>query len=323
MRLWPALILIVSLTLTACATPVADGRLRVIATTGPIGDIAQAIGGERVALRTLLGPGIDPHTYVATESDLFALQEARLILYNGLHLEAGLARVFDAINQSNYALAVPVAEAVPAELLLHWEDGDKTYDPHVWHDPLRWRYAVEAARDALITVDPAGSAIYRQRSEQYLAALQALDAELRVLIARIPPERRILVTAHDAFQYFGQAYGFRVEAVQGISTASEASATDIRALTELVVSQRIPAIFVETSVSPRTIEAVQSAARAAGHEVRVGGELFSDSLGDPDGPAGTYFGMMRHNVQTIVAALAPSAANAVQGAAMTSECTIE
>jgi manganese/zinc/iron transport system substrate-binding protein len=188
-------------------------------------------------------------------------------------------------------------------LLLEWPDHDKAYDPHVWHDPQRWRYAVIAIRDALIAVDPAGSEIYQQRSERYLADLQALDRELRMMAERIPPERRILVTAHDAFRYFGQAYGLRVEAVQGISTATEASASTIRALTELVVTNRIPAIFVETSVSPRTIEAVQNAARAVGHEVRVGGALYSDSLGEPDGPAGTYFGMMRHNMQTIVEAL--------------------
>lgn len=306
MHLRLGLISILLVILTGCAAPAADGRIRVVATTGPIGDIVQALAGERVALLTMLGPGIDPHTYVATESDLFALQEAQLILYNGLHLEAGLARVFTAMNRSGRIPAIAVAEAVPEGLLLRWAEDDKVYDPHVWHDPQRWRYAVEAVRDALIAVDPAGSAIYRQRSAQYLAELQALDAELRALAGQIPPEQRILVTAHDAFQYFGQAYGLRVEAVQGISTASEASAADIRALTELVIANRIPAIFVETSVSPRTIEAVQSAARAAGHEVRVGGELYSDSLGDPDGPAGTYFGMMRHNMQTIVAALAPA-----------------
>lgn len=294
------------LSLASCATPVSDGRIRVVATTGPISDIVQAIAGERVALRTMLGPGIDPHTYIATESDLFALQEAALILYNGLHLEANLARVFEGIKRSGRIPVIAVAEAIPEGLLLAWQDGDKAYDPHVWHDPQRWRYAVEAVRDALIAVDPAGSALYWQRSEQYLADLQALDTELRIMAECIPLEQRILVTAHDAFQYFGHAYGFRVEAVQGISTAAEASAADIRALTELVVTHRVPAIFVETSVSSRTIEAVQSAARAVGHEVRIGGELYSDSLGDPDGPAGTYFGMMLHNMQTIVTALAPA-----------------
>ncbi len=294
------------LSLASCATPVSDGRIRVVATTGPISDIVQAIAGERVTLRTMLGPGIDPHTYIATESDLFALQEAALILYNGLHLEANLARVFEGIKRSGRIPVIAVAEAIPEGLLLAWQDGDKAYDPHVWHDPQRWRYAVEAVRDALIAVDPAGSALYWQRSEQYLADLQALDTELRIMAERIPLEQRILVTAHDAFQYFGHAYGFRVEAVQGISTAAEASAADIRALTELVVTHRVPAIFVETSVSSRTIEAVQSAARAVGHEVRIGGELYSDSLGDPDGPAGTYFGMMLHNMQTIVTALAPA-----------------
>ncbi|RMD74675.1 MAG: manganese transporter [Chloroflexi bacterium] len=297
-------IVVLLLTLTACGTPVADGRLRVVATTGPIGDIVQAIAGERVVLRTLLGPGIDPHTYVATESDLFALQEAQIVFYNGLHLEAGLDRIFEAMNRSGRIPAVAVAEAIPPHLLLYADEGRNAYDPHVWHDPQRWSYAVRAVRDALIAVDPGGSAIYHQRTERYLADVQSLDAELRAMAARIPPERRILVTAHDAFQYFGQAYGFRVEAVQGISTASEASATAIRSLTELVVTNRIPAIFIETSVSPRTIEAVQRAARAVGHEVRLGGALFSDSLGDPDGPAGTYVGMMRQNMQTIVSALA-------------------
>lgn len=300
-----SLITILLLILTGCTAPVADGRLRVVVTTGPIGDAVQAIAGDRVALHTLLGPGIDPHTYIATESDLFALQEARLILYNGLHLEANLERVFQAIKRSGTIPVVAVAEAVPVEMRLRWEDDEKAYDPHVWHDPQRWRYAVIAIRDALIDLDPDGRAIYQQRSEQYLNDLQALDADLRALAEQVPPERRILVTAHDAFNYFGQAYGFRVEAVQGISTASEASAATIRDLTTLVVTERIPAIFVETSVSPRTIEAVQSAVRAAGHEVRVGGELYSDSLGDADGPAGTYFGMMRHNMQTIVAALMP------------------
>lgn len=300
-----SLITILLLILTGCTAPVADGRLRVVATTGPIGDAVQAIAGDRVTLHTLLGPGIDPHTYIATESDLFALQEARLIFYNGLHLEANLARVFQAIQRSGTIPVIAVAEAVPVEMRLRWEGDEKAYDPHVWHDPQRWRYAVIAIRDALIDLDPAGRAIYQQRSEQYLSDLQMLDADLRALAEQVPPERRILVTAHDAFNYFGQAYGFRVEAVQGISTASEASAATIRDLTTLVVTERIPAIFVETSVSPRTIEAVQSAARAVGHEVRVGGELYSDSLGDADGPAGTYFGMMRHNMQTIVAALMP------------------
>ncbi|WP_448338098.1 metal ABC transporter solute-binding protein, Zn/Mn family [Chloroflexus aurantiacus] len=300
-----SLITILLLILTGCTAPVADGRLRVVATTGPISDAVQAIAGDRVTLHTLLGPGIDPHTYIATESDLFALQEARLIFYNGLHLEANLERVFEGIKQRGTIPVIAVAEAVPVEMRLRWEDDEKAYDPHVWHDPQRWRYAVIAIRDALIDLDPDGRAIYQQRSEQYLSDLQALDADLRALAEQVPPERRILVTAHDAFNYFGQAYGFRVEAVQGISTASEASAATIRDLTTLVVTERIPAIFVETSVSPRTIEAVQSAARAAGHEVRVGGELYSDSLGDADGPAGTYFGMMRHNMQTIVAALMP------------------
>lgn len=306
---WLSILALVAPILSACtgARVVAEegGRkLRVVATTGQIGDAVRAIAADAVELRVLLGPGIDPHTYVATESDIRAFQRAEAIFYNGLHLEAQLERFLRQLGQRGAATVVAVAETLPADRLLAWEgETGKTYDPHVWHDVQLWRDAVQAIRDALIAADPANAERYNANAAAYVAQLDELDAYIRSQVARIPPERRILVTAHDAFGYFGRAYGFEVEAIQGISTATEASTADIQALTSLVLERNVPAIFVETTIAPRTIEAVRAAVRAAGREVLLGGELYSDALGAPDTPAGTYLGMMRHNIDTIVAAL--------------------
>lgn len=299
-------ILIMSLLLAACsagAQPADDGRIKVVATTGQIGDAVRNIAGERVALTTLLGPGIDPHTYAATEGDLFTFQEADVIFYNGLHLEAQLERVLEQIGESGTIVAA-VGERIPEERLLSWEpESGFPHDPHVWNDVQLWRYVVEAVRDTLIQADPDGSAEYGRNADAYLAELDALHAYIGEQAATLPAERRVIVTAHDAFSYFGRAYGFQVEAVQGISTEAEAGTADIRALAEIVLQREVPAIFVESTISPRTVEAVQAAVRAAGRELTVGGELYSDALGAADGDAGTYIGMMRHNIDTVVAAL--------------------
>jgi len=298
--------LLLSLLLSGCgaAPQTDDGRLNVVATTGQIGDAVANVGGARVNLTTMLGPGIDPHTYVATEGDLFTFQAADLILYNGLHLEAQLERVLDQIGASGQASVVAVGARVPEERLLSWEpEKGFPHDPHIWNDVQIWRYAVEAIRDALIQADPAGSAEYSRNADAYLAELDALDTYIRDRATALPPERRVIVTAHDAFSYFGRAYGFEVEAVQGVSTEAEAGTADIRALAEIVLQRKVPAIFVESTISPRTIEAVQAAVRAAGQELALGGELYSDALGAADSDAGTYIGMMRHNIDTIAAAL--------------------
>jgi len=297
------------LALCACAgAPVVareEGqKLRVVATTGQIGDAVRAIAGDAVTLTVLLGPGIDPHTYVATESDIRTFQRADVIFYNGLHLEAQLERVLEQLGRRGAATVVAVAATLPADRLLRWEPEEgKTYDPHVWHDVQLWQEVVGTIRDTLIAADPPHAERYRSNASAYLAQLDELDGYIRERAASLPPERRILVTAHDAFGYFGRAYGFEVEAVQGISTATEAGAADIQALTSLILERRVPAIFVESTIAPRTIEAVRAAVRAAGQEVTLGGELYSDALGAPDGPAGTYAGMMRHNIDTIVTAL--------------------
>lgn len=299
---------ILVLLLAACAAPgggqTNDGQLRIVSTTGQIGDAVRYIAGETTSHTTLLGPGIDPHTYVATEGDLRTFQEADVIFYNGLHLEAQLERVLEQIGQRSETRVVAVGEAIDPTRLLNWEpEAGFPHDPHIWNDVQLWKSVVERIRDTLVEADPANAESYRGNATSYLAQLDELDAYIKAEAATIPPERRVLVTAHDAFGYFARAYGFQVEAVQGISTEAEASTADIQALTAIVLERQVPAIFIESTISPRTIEAVQAAVQAAGQDVKLGGELYSDALGAADGPAGTYIGMMRSNIDTIRAAL--------------------
>jgi manganese/zinc/iron transport system substrate-binding protein len=298
---------LLALLLAACAAPAGRGAgepLSIVSTTGQIGDAVRYIAGDRAAHSTLLGPGIDPHTYVATEGDLRTFQQADVIFYNGLHLEAQLERVLEQIGQRSATQVVAVGDGLDQSRLLSWEpEAGFPHDPHIWNDVQLWQGAVERIRDTLVAADPPNAEAYRANAAAYLAQLDELDAYIKAEAAKIPPERRVLITAHDAFGYFGRAYGFQVEAVQGVSTQAEASTADIQALSALVLERRVPAIFVESTISPRTIEAVQAAVRAGGHEVGVGGELYSDALGAADSPAGTYIGMMRSNIDTIARAL--------------------
>ena len=279
----------------------ADGRLQVVATTGQVGDLALRDGGERVRVTTLMGPGIDPHLYKASAGDVERLRSADLVLSSGLHLEAKLGEVLERMDGGRRSVAV--AAAIPESLLLAPAEFKGAHDPHVWFDVRLWLYALGAVEEALVAKDPADAAGYRERAAAYRSELETLDAELRTAIAGIPAERRVLITAHDAFNYFGRAYGLEVRGLQGISTVSEAGTGDVQALAAFIVERRIPALFVESSVSPRAIEAVLAAVRARGAEVAMGGSLYSDAMGDADTPAGSYPGMFRQNVATIVAAL--------------------
>lgn len=279
----------------------AGRRIRVVATTGMIADAAREVGGDRVQVTGLMGPGVDPHLYKAREGDVRRLAGADVVFFNGLHLEARMAEVLERIGGRIHTVAV--TRGIDRSRLLSPPEFTGAYDPHVWFDVSLWRGVVEEIRDALIETDPAGEAVYRANGDRYLAELDSLDAYARSRISTLPPERRVLVTAHDAFNYFGRAYGFEVVGLQGISTAAEAGTADVQSLAEFVVRRRIPAIFVESSIPMRTIEAVQAAVRARGYEVRIGGQLYSDSLGDADTEDGTYVGMFRHNVDTIVDAL--------------------
>jgi manganese/zinc/iron transport system substrate-binding protein len=276
-----------------------DGPIRIVATIGMIGEAAERIGGERVEVTTLMGPGVDPHVYKATEGDVIDLADADLVLYNGLHLEAKLSDVLARIDRRTVA----VTERMPDARLLSPPEFAGLHDPHVWFDVRLWTLAVERVRDALAELDPPHRAEYRRNAERYLADLRELDEYVREQAARVPRERRVVITAHDAFNYFGRAYGFDVRGLQGISTASEAGTSDIQGLAEFIAERRIPAVFVESSVSPRAIEAVREAVRSRGWDVGIGEELFSDAMGDSGTPEGTYVGMVSHNVDSIVLGL--------------------
>ncbi|HEX2148871.1 MAG TPA: zinc ABC transporter substrate-binding protein [Actinomycetota bacterium] len=277
-----------------------NGKLQVVATTGMIGDAAKQIGGDLVEVSTLMGPGVDPHLYKASAGDVGRLNEADLVLYNGLHLEAAMA---DVLGESETVNAVAVAENIDEADLLRPAEFGGQFDPHVWFDVSLWSKAVERVRDALVELDPENSDAYQANAQSYLQELAALHDYVKAQALRIPEERRVIITAHDAFNYFGRAYGLEVRGLLGISTAAEAGTRDISALAALIAERRIPAIFVETSVSGRSIEAVRAAVRSNGFEVRIGGELFSDALGDAGTEEGTYQGMVRHNIDTLVKAL--------------------
>ena len=279
-----------------------DGEtVHVVATVGMVGDAVQRVGGERVAVETLMGPGIDPHVYKASEGDLRRLERADVVFYVGLHLEARMAEVFERIGGVRTTRAV--GEAVPEIDRLAPPDFAGNYDPHIWFDVELWRHAVLAIRDTLAERDPGSASLYRRNAAAYLDELDELDAYVQRRASEIPRERRVLITAHDAFNYFGRAYGFDVRGLQGISTAAEAGAGDVQELASFIAERRIPALFVESSVSPRAIEAVREAVRARGFDVRRGGELFADAMGEAGTPEGTYVGMVRHNIDVIVEGL--------------------
>jgi manganese/zinc/iron transport system substrate-binding protein len=275
--------------------------IRVVTTIGMISDIVSQIGGDRVTVTGLMGPGVDPHLYKASEGDVARMAEADIIFYNGLHLEGKMAEVLEKLGQRIKTAAV--AEAIDHSVLLAPPEFEGAYDPHVWFDVSLWSEAVTHVRDVLTEYDAAGTDIYRENAQRYLADLSDLHEYVKAEASTVPENRRVIVTAHDAFNYFGRAYGFEVRGLQGISTASEAGTADVKALAEFIVERKIPAVFVETSVPPRYIEALQAAVAARGFVVEIGGNLYSDAMGDPNTEAGNYIGMVRSNIDTIVDAL--------------------
>jgi manganese/zinc/iron transport system substrate-binding protein len=277
--------------------------LNVVATTGQVGDLAQNVGGEAVAVTTLMGPGVDPHLFKASESDVIDLIDSDLTLYSGLHLEGNLSEVLEQAGKRKHVAAV--GAGVPESDLIQPLDNSfyGNPDPHFWFDPTLWKAAGEEAARAFAIVDPDNAANYHANAEEYGAELLELDEWAAEQFARIPETSRILVTAHDAFGYLGRRYGLDVVGLQGISTATEAGVRDVQNIADLIATNEIRAVFVETSVPRRTIEAVQVAVADRGWTVDIGTSLFSDAMGDAGTVEGTYIGMMRHNVNAIVSGL--------------------
>ena len=282
-----------------------SAKKRVVATTTIVGDLARQIGAADIDLIVIMPAGVDPHTYKPSTEDVGSLARADLVLYNGLHLEGKMVELFEHELKDK---AVAVASGAPREKLLSWKEGQGgTYDPHLWFDASLWTHAAQAVADALAKLDPANAAKFQERASATKARLLSLHEWAAAQLATIPEQQRVLVTSHDAYNYFGKAYGVEVRGLQGISTETEAGIRDIASAVDFIVSRKIPAIFVESSVSPKTIERVRDDCKSRGFDVRIGGELYSDAMGAPGEHPGydvhTYEGMFRYNVETIVRAL--------------------
>jgi len=288
------------------ATPAATwaDRLTIVTTTGMIADAARQVGGDLVEVEALMGPGVDPHAYRQTRSDILAMTRADLVLWHGLYLEAQMEAFFADFARNRPVVAV--AEGLPRDLLRGHDDYDDKFDPHVWMSPALWSDVVTRVEQALADLAPDQAEVFAANARAHRAELQRVEDYAATHLSAVDPAARVLLTAHDAFGYFGQSYGFEVIGIQGISTESEAGLNRISELVDMLVDRQIGAVFVETSVSDRNMRALVEGAAAQGHEVRIGGELFSDAMGADGTYEGTYLGMIDHNVTVIAGALGAS-----------------
>ncbi len=294
---------ILSLVLVGCgdSTDVNDnGKPKVVVTTTIIADVTRELAGDLVDVEALMGPGVDPHLYKASAGDVKRMSDADMVIYNGLHLEGKMGEVFENIKGKDIFAA---NENLDESKLLDFETNPGYFDPHVWFDVQIWKGAAERIAEGLKELDSKNSETYDENLVNYLVKLDELDKYVRDRTEELDPEKRILVTAHDAFQYFGNQYGYEVRGLQGISTDAEAGTADVRELADFIVDKKIKAIFVESSVPRKNIEALQEAVKAKGFDVEIGGELYSDSTGDKGTDAESYIGTVKANIDTIVDAL--------------------
>ncbi|MFK7833254.1 MAG: metal ABC transporter solute-binding protein, Zn/Mn family [Winogradskyella sp.] len=279
-----------------------DGKLNVVTSTTMITDLVKNIGGDAIHVEGLMGSGVDPHLYKASEGDVTKLVNADIIFYNGLHLEGKLVEVFEKMGS---ATKTPIAlgESLDKNKLIGSEYFASNYDPHVWFNIDFYKQFAKKVSMVLCEKNPENAELFRANEKRYLAELEKLQDDIKGAIENLSPEKRILVTAHDAFNYFGEAYGFKVVGLQGLSTATEAGVKDVQKLAEFIIAYEVKAIFIESSVPKRTIEALQEAVKSKDHEVVIGGTLYSDALGNAGTLEGTYLGMYRYNIKTIINAL--------------------
>lgn len=274
---------------------------RIVTTTGMLGDAVRNIVGEKAEVMALMGPGVDPHLYKATQGDLSRLTDADIIFYNGLHLEGKMAEVFEKLARKKKV--IPISSGLSTEKIRKSADFADALDPHIWFDVSLWGEGVSFLADTLSSLMPENAEFFQANANGYRNKLDSLHSWIIAQVATIPKEGRVLITAHDAFGYFGRAYDIEVKGLQGISTQSEFGLKDVTNLVDFIVSRKIKAVFVETSVSSKSIEAVIQGCVQKGHPVQIGGSLFSDAMGNAGTPEGTYAGMVRSNVNTIVKAL--------------------
>lgn len=279
-----------------------NGKLNVVTTTTMITDLVKNIGGNNINIEGLMGSGVDPHLYKASEGDVTKLVNADIIFYNGLHLEGKLVEVFEKMG-SKTKTPIALGEELDKNTLIGSDYFASNYDPHVWFDIQYFKQFAKKVTQVLSEKDPEHAESYKANETSYINKLDALESKLKAIIETLPKDKRILVTAHDAFNYFGKAYDFEVVGLQGLSTATEAGVQDVQKLSAFIIEKKIKAIFVESSVPKRTIEALQAAVKSKGHDVEIGGTLYSDALGTTGTTEGTYIGMFEYNVKTIVNAL--------------------
>ncbi|MDP3787827.1 MAG: zinc ABC transporter substrate-binding protein [Candidatus Chromulinivorax sp.] len=273
----------------------------ILCTTSIIADIVQIISGDTIEIISLMGPGVDPHLYKPVESDVVKIASAHIIFYNGLHLEAKLADLLEQLNKHQTTIAV--TQDIPHDQLLSVDNYNQIFDPHVWFDINLWIYAVNTIKTTLIQKFPQHKKLYKNNTKKYIKQLRQLLAQTQRIMQSIPEKKRILITGHDAFSYFGRLYDCKVIALQGISTESSPGSYDVQNLIQLICDQNIPAIFIETSIPIKNILAIQEGVAACGKLVHIGGELYSDALGPQNSSGQTYIGMIMHNVKTIAQAL--------------------
>lgn len=294
----------VILTIAACSSKPESREkqlLKIVTTTGMIQDAVKNIAGEHAQVEALMGPGVDPHLYKATQGDLKKLTEADIVFYNGLHLEGKMGEILEKLSRTKPVLAV--AASLPDSALLEVEGFEGITDPHIWFDVALWTEAVKTIQRYMIEIDAEHKAYYDSAARAYIAQMDSLHRTVSIQIQTIPEEQRVLITAHDAFGYFGRAYNIQVRGLQGISTVAEFGLRDVTELVDFIIERKIKAIFVESSISPKSIEAVVEGCKKKNWQVKIGGNLYSDAMGDPDTPEGTYIGMVHANVKTIVEAL--------------------
>ncbi len=277
-------------------------KFTVVTTTTMITDLVKTVGGNTIDVKGIMGAGVDPHLYKASAGDLTKLSEADLIIYNGLHLEGKLVDVFEKMNEIEKT-TIALGNFLSEKQVINSKAFVSSHDPHIWFSIKNWKTITIKLIDALSKLNPKNKVDFIKNGNDYLAKLTALEIEMKLKIEELPVDERILVTAHDAFSYFGKEFNFEVVGLQGLSTATEAGVKDVQRISDFIIKNKVKAIFVESSVPKRTVEALQASVKSKGQIVNIGGELFSDALGNPSEETGTYIGMFRHNVNTIVNAL--------------------
>ena len=280
-----------------------SNQLYIVATTGMLGDAVRNVVGNRAKVESLMGPGVDPHLYKATQSDLEKLNNADVIVYNGLFLEGKMEDILEKLGRTKKAIALGDRLDKSKVIRSSAGSGNWNFDPHIWFDVSLWTEAVGIIASMMKEFDPGNASLYDENLRGYSLELTALHHWVKNEIATIPQEQRVLITSHDAFSYFGRAYEIEVHGLQGVSTASDYGLQDVTALVNLIVDRKVKSVFIETSVASRSLQAVVEGCKNLGYPVKIGGTLFSDAMGEAGTPEGTYIGMVKANVTSIVNAL--------------------